>query len=187
MGHGGDVVHELTADHDEVRGFFADLANATPAEERRTLLDLLTIELVRHSVAEEEYQYPAVRKHVPGGDAIADREIEDHARVEVVLKELEAVDAAGPEFDRMVGDLRNEVLEHIRDEETSLFPALRRACDKEVLDELGDRVRLAKKLAPTRPHPGKPSEPPANKLLAPGLGLVDRARDFVSGRGRTGS
>ncbi|MDX2649854.1 hemerythrin domain-containing protein, partial [Streptomyces sp. PA03-1a] len=27
--------------------------------------------------------------------------------------------------------------------------------------------------------------PPGNKLLAPGTGLVDRARDFVTGRGRS--
>ncbi|MDX2708433.1 hemerythrin domain-containing protein, partial [Streptomyces sp. PA03-6a] len=33
--------------------------------------------------------------------------------------------------------------------------------------------------------PAAPHTPPANKLLAPGAGLVDRARDFVSGRGRS--
>ncbi len=45
------------------------------------------------------------------------------------------------------------------------------------LEELGNKIRQAKKSAPTRPHPGAPSTPPANKLLAPGLGTVDRVRD----------
>ncbi|MET8213985.1 hemerythrin domain-containing protein, partial [Streptomyces sp. NPDC005373] len=53
-----------------------------------------------------------------------------------------------------------------------------------VLESLGTKVHHAKKTAPTRPHPAVPDSPPANKLLAPGLGLVDRARDYVTGRGQ---
>ncbi|MDX3483309.1 hemerythrin domain-containing protein, partial [Streptomyces scabiei] len=29
-----------------------------------------------------------------------------------------------------------------------------------------------------------PTKPPANKILAPGLGLVDRMRDALTGRGK---
>jgi hypothetical protein len=43
---------------------------------------------------------------------------------------------------------------------------------------------MAKKMAPTRPHPAAPDTPPANKLLAPGAGLVDRLRDALTGRGK---
>ncbi|MEU2390823.1 hemerythrin domain-containing protein [Streptomyces sp. NPDC007369] len=184
MGHGGDAVKELTADHDEVKDFFAQLRTTTEGERRRQMADLLTIELVRHSVAEEQYLYPAVRKHLDGGDRIADKEIADHSRVEEMLKRLEELDPAGPEFDRCVDELSIEVLAHIKDEEENLFPALRHNCPQQDLDDLGDSIRRAKKLAPTRPHPGSPSTPPANKLLAPGLGLVDRARDLITGRGK---
>ncbi|MFG2715499.1 hypothetical protein ACGFX2_33865 [Streptomyces goshikiensis] len=62
---------------------------------------------------------------------------------------------------------------------------MRRTCSAAKLDELGDKVRRAKAMGPTRPHPSAPSTPPANKLLAPGVGLVDRARDFVTGRGKS--
>jgi hypothetical protein len=48
-----------------------------------------------------------------------------------------------------------------------------------------EKIRRAKAMAPTRPHPAAPNTPPANKLLAPGAGLVDRARDFVTGRGKS--
>ena len=53
-----------------------------------------------------------------------------------------------------------------------------------MLNGLGDKVRRAKKLASTRPHPAAPTKPPANRILAPGLGLVDRMRDALSGRGK---
>ncbi|MFI8183835.1 hemerythrin domain-containing protein [Actinacidiphila glaucinigra] len=186
MGHGGNVIAELTADHREVEEYFARL-QALPAgdKERRSVLDECTIELVRHSVAEEMYLYPAVRKHLPGGDALADKEIREHAEVEQVLKDLEDLDIDDPRFDRMVQKLVTDVTEHVREEEQQLFPGLAQACSPEQLAELGDQVRRAKKVAPTRPHPSAPDTPPGNKLLAPGTGLVDRARDFITGRGRS--
>jgi hypothetical protein len=53
-----------------------------------------------------------------------------------------------------------------------------------MLNDLGDKVRRANQMAPTRPHPAAPDKPPADKLLAPGAGLVDRMRDMISGRGK---
>ncbi|WBP84480.1 hemerythrin domain-containing protein [Kitasatospora cathayae] len=186
MGHGGNVIAELTTDHREVAGLFDEVQALPPgAPRRRELVDEFTIELVRHSVAEEEYLYPAVREHVPGGGPIADKEISDHAAVERLLKELEGMEATDSRFDMLVEQVVSEVRQHVADEEQNLFPALERACSPDTLNELGDQVRRAKKLAPTRPHPSAPDTPPANKLLAPGAGLVDRARDLVTGRGRS--
>ncbi|WP_049577663.1 hemerythrin domain-containing protein [Streptomyces sp. SBT349] len=184
MGHGGDIIHELTTDHREVEGMFSDIESLPPGEPRRKeLADQVTIELVRHSIAEEQHLYPAVREHVPEGDRIADREIEDHAAAERLMKELENCSAAAPLFDRLITALMIEIREHLQDEEDHLFPLLRQSCSPEALAELGDKARRAKRLAPTRPHPSAPDTPPLNKLLAPGVGLVDRARDALTGRG----
>jgi hemerythrin superfamily protein len=185
MGHGGDVIAELTADHREVDEMFAQLeVQPVGAKRRRELADELTVELVRHSVAEEQYLYPAVRRHVDGGDALADKELEDHAKVEQLLKDLEGRGADDELFNHLVARLKFEVTEHVRDEEERLFPSLAAACTPEELDELGEKIRKAKKIAPTRPHPSAPDTPPGNKILGPGAGLVDRARDLLTGRGR---
>ncbi|MEE1788250.1 hemerythrin domain-containing protein [Streptomyces sp. SP17BM10] len=186
MGHGGNVIAELMTDHREVEEMFDKIQALPPGDERRrAVVDEFTIELVRHSVAEEEYLYPAVREHVPGGDALADKELADHAAVERMLKELEGMEPTDPRFDALVDRVVSEVKQHVADEERNLFPALGDVCSPDELDALGDRIRRAKKLAPTRPHPSAPDTPPGNKLLAPGAGLVDRARDLVSGRGRS--
>ncbi|MFD0432562.1 hemerythrin [Streptomyces sp. WAC 01325] len=185
MGHGGNVIDELMTDHREVEELFGRIEGLTPGSaDRKLYADQVTMELVRHSVAEEAYLYPAVRRHVAGGDAIADREIEDHSTAEHIMKDLERCDAGDPEFDRLIGMLMSEVRSHIADEEQNLFPQLRTACPPDALDDLGDKVRQAKKVAPTRPHPAAPDKPPANKLLAPGAGLVDRLRDALTGRGK---
>lgn len=89
------------------------------------------------------------------------------------------------QFHPTLAKLMEDVSAHIRDEEGQLFPRLRQACTSEALDDLGDKVRRAKAMAPTRPHPSAPDTPPANKVLAPGVGMVDCVRDFVSGRGKS--
>jgi hypothetical protein len=125
-----------------------------------------------------------VRRLVPGGDDIADKEISEHSEIEQALKDLESVAATDADFGTVTRRLRDEVLEHVREEENTLFPALVEHASKEDLLELGEQVQTAKRVAPTRPHPSAPDRPPLNKLLAPGAGLVDRIRDHLSGRGR---
>jgi hemerythrin superfamily protein len=185
MGHGGNVIDELVTDHREVEELSGRIEGLPPGDKnRKVYADQATIELVRHSVAEESYLYPAVREHIPGGDALADKELEDHAQAEQIMKDLEGCQADDPDFDRLMGMLMSEIRTHVADEEQNLFPRLRAACPADALDDLGDKVRQAKKTAPTRPHPSAPDKPPANKLLAPGAGLIDRVRDALSGRGK---
>ncbi|MFI5675364.1 hemerythrin domain-containing protein [Streptomyces cellulosae] len=185
MGHGGNVIDELMTDHREVEELFGKI-EALPSgdKKRKVYADQVTMELVRHSVAEEAYLYPAVREHLVNGNTMADREIEDHSKAEQIMKDLESCEADDPEFERLIGMLMTEIRSHVADEEENLFPQLRVACPAKALDDLGDKVRMAKKVAPTRPHPSAPDTPPANKMLAPGAGLVDRVRDALTGRGK---
>lgn len=165
MGHGGNVIVEFTADHRELEELFAQI-EAQPVDHprRRELADRLTAELVRHSVAEEMYLYPTVRKHVPHGEALADKELADHAKVEQMLKDLEDLPADDPQFNDIVAKLKFEVASHVREEEHELFPRLAESFSSDKLDELGRLVRRAKEMAPTRPHP--PPGHPARQQTA---------------------
>lgn len=181
-----DVIDVLTSDHREFETLFAQLEGrqGTP-ELRRQLTDVVIAELVRHSIAEEEYVYPAARKALPDGDQIAEHEISEHADAERTMKELESLDPSDPRFDQLLAHLTSTIRHHVRDEEGDLFPRIRAAIAREELVELAEKVEAAKRIAPTRPHPAAPDRPPANKLLAPGAGLVDRVRDALSGRPTT--
>lgn len=66
-----DVVEVLMHDHREVEGMFTQLESTTNADQRADLVEQVTIELVRHSVAEEQWLYPAVRDTLPDGDGLA--------------------------------------------------------------------------------------------------------------------
>jgi hemerythrin superfamily protein len=178
-----DLVAVLVHDHREVEDMFAELEReGTGLSRQRELVDRVIVELVRHSVAEEQYLYPATRKALPGGDDLADREIEEHAAAEEVMKQLDGMDPADPAFAGLVAQLIADIRGHVAEEEADLFPRLQAALRQDELDELGEKIQRAKKIAPTHPHPSAPDTPPMNKLGGPVLGLVDRVRDALGAR-----
>ncbi|MDJ0347042.1 hemerythrin domain-containing protein [Streptomyces sp. H10-C2] len=149
--------------------------------ERRKVVDRFTIELVRHSVAEGQHLYPAVRERVPGGGEMADKELADHAKVEELLAALSHLAADDPQFDVVVNELIAEVSAHVADEENRVFPALAQVCSPDILNVLGDQIRSAKKSALTRPRATAPDTPPEfDLLLVPSASLVKRVREFFS-------
>lgn len=183
---GTDVIALLVNDHREVEGMFHQLENTArgDVELHRKLSSQVIAELVRHSVAEEQYLYPAVRKVVPDGDEIADHEIEEHSEAERTMKRLEAADPEtnADDYQQHLHTLISEIRHHVEEEEKDLFPKLSAHANTRELEDLGAKLARAKDRAPTRPHPSAPDTPPANKLLDPGAGLVDRVRDALSGR-----
>jgi hemerythrin-like domain-containing protein len=178
---GEDLVDVLVHDHREIEEMFAELESADvgPAERRR-LANAVVAELVRHSVAEEQYLYPVVRRTLPAGDRIAEHEMNDHAGAERDMKKLENLDAAtDPEFEVVLTKLMAEMRQHFLEEEVDLFPRLRATVEPDELRELARKAQLIKKIAPTRPHPAAPDSPAVSRLLVPALGLVDRIRDAL--------
>jgi|SRR5437868_651287 len=185
--HGEDVITILTMDHREVEQMFAELDTLRGRGDQRRIRDITEkaiIELVKHSVAEEAYLYPATRKYLPGGDALADREIAEHAEAERLMKDLERTDVGDTAFFTQLSTLMTVIRQHVQEEETQLFPQLLQYADADELRHLGSQIKAIKKVAPTRPHPSAPDTPPGNKLMAPGTGLVDRIRDTLTGRGK---
>jgi hemerythrin superfamily protein len=178
-----DVVDVLLADHREVERLFAEIEAAAGDRQRREdLVNVVVAELMRHSAAEEQYLYPAARRHLPDGDRIADHELAEHARAEEVMKALLKRDGDDDGFDQLVSKLMSEIRHHVEEEETDLFPKLRQSCDRQTLVDVGTEIISAKRLAPTRPHPAAPDTPPFNKVTGPLTGLVDRAVDALTDR-----
>ncbi len=62
-----DVIDELVADHREALQLLGRIASSTDVDERRELADTVISEVVRHSVVEEMYVYPAMREYLPDG------------------------------------------------------------------------------------------------------------------------
>lgn len=184
-----DVIEILTADHREVEAMFIELEtlmktrSGTEDELRKDLADQITIELVRHAVAEEVAVYPMVKEKV--SEEEAERAKREHAEAEETMKRLESLDSEDATFDQEIRKLMNEIREHVAEEEGEMFPRMREVFTPEELTELGKRVEAIKAMAPTRPHPSVPNDPGKRLAVGPVAGLFDRLRDLASGRGVT--
>jgi hemerythrin superfamily protein len=177
-----DVVDVLTSDHRDVTALIGEIKTVRDPMIRRDLTDTAISELVRHAVAEEMYVYPAMKKYLPDGEKAVAHDTEEHKELEEAMKKLEGLDVNSAEFDSTLHDLETVLADHVQDEETEQFPELRRRIPHDELVEMAGKVETAKKLAPTRPHPGAPNSEVFHKLVGPGVGLVDRLRDKLTGR-----
>jgi Hemerythrin HHE cation binding domain len=182
-----DVIEVLEQDHREVEQMFAELESLRGAateeqkSRRKDVADQVTIELVRHSVAEEVLVYPQVETQVSAEEAEHARK--EHAEAEETLARLEKLDADEPEFDAELATLMEEIRHHIKEEEGQMFVHMRQVIDADELRKLGSRVEAFKKVAPTRPHPHVPNEPLPRMAAGPAASLFDRMRDLATGRG----
>ncbi|MGH8792576.1 MAG: hemerythrin domain-containing protein [Stackebrandtia sp.] len=177
------LITVITEDHRALERVFTELeSRAGTPEYRRNLADHAIAEMVRHMTTKEQFMYPAIRQTVENGDVAADRALEYHAQIEQLLKEFEAVDSTDPRFDQLLGQITMVFRDHVEYEEMDLMPRLQVACTAETIQELGRKVLIAKATAPTRPHPSTPDNPPANRIVDPGVGLIDKVRDVLTRR-----
>lgn len=179
-----DVTEILTADHREMIELLDQIEATTDPAERRALADAVTAEVMRHSVAEEMFVYPVMEREIPGGKDEVEHDKEEHQELEEVMKELEGLDAGSAEFIATVKRFTELLDHHADDEEADQFPKMRKHISAEDLVDLGRKVEAAKKIAPTRPHPGSPHSELFHMTLGPGVGMVDRLRDALSGRAK---
>jgi hemerythrin superfamily protein len=181
------VIDILKQDHREVEQMFAELertrgeAGDAAVQRRKDLVDQAIIELVRHSVAEEAEVYPRVKEKV--SDSEAEQAKHEHAEAEETMNKLDKLQPSDPQFELLLDELIKEVREHIAEEEGEIFPNMQQVFTPDELEKMGAKVEAVKKMAPTRPHPSAPDEPPGDKLLGPVAGLFDRMRDAVTKRG----
>lgn len=177
-----DVVDILTSDHQEMIALIGQIKGASGESQRRDLADTLIAEVMRHAVAEEMYVYPAIEDHVPDGHDEVEHDKKEHADIVKLMKRLEKAEPSEPDFMELVNELEAQLSHHAKDEETEQFPKLRQHIPREKLVDIGVKVEHAKKLAPTRPHPSAPHSELFHKTVGPGVGMVDRILDKLTGR-----
>jgi hypothetical protein len=102
--------------------------------------------------------------------------LEEHHAAKSLLAEIDRLPPTHERFRAKVMVLIESVELHIKEEENTVFPELRRAMGRKRLAELGRALEAAKKAAPSKPHPHLPDEPPLLPLLGVATGVVDIAR-----------
>lgn len=173
-----NAVQLLKDDHREVEDLFKKFEKLGPrAFKRREDLVAKMIEALSvHAAIEEQVLYPQVRQMVP--DAVSDvlEALEEHHIVKWTLSELDGMPPQDERYVAKVTVLMESVRHHVKEEEGELFPEMRKALSRTQLEDMGSELAAAKQIAPRRPHPRSPDEPPGNLLAAAVTAPLDAAR-----------
>lgn len=177
-----DVLDLLMSEHRSAESLLDQIAQTEQQPNARDIADQVISMLVKHSVAEEMYVYPVMAEYLDDGQEQVEHDKGEHQELEELLKTLEGVEPQDPQFPATVARIQEVLADHINDEEDEQFPRLRELVPAEKLVELRGKVELAERVAPTRPHPEAPHSEMFHKIVGPGVGMVDRLRDALSGR-----
>jgi len=176
-----DAITMLKDDHKRVKELFRKFERAGDGAQKtkRKLVDQMIEELSVHAAIEEEVFYPAVRDAAGETEDMVLESLEEHHLVKWLLWELERTQPDDERFDAKVTVLIENVRHHIQEEESDLFKRTRQAVGRKELQELAQRMEQVKKVAPTRPHPNAPDEPPANVAMNRQGAAMDKGKDVV--------
>jgi hypothetical protein len=168
----------LKQDHSNVDSLFkrfeALADDASPAEKQEIVEKVITM-LSVHAELEEQLLYPAMRAALDD-DADVLEGIEEHHVAKVLLWELDKLPATHERFDAKMAVLIESIRHHVAEEEEDggLFDQARKALKGVELEEMGERMEELRKVAPTRPHPLSPDQPPFNTLVGLPVAVLDR-------------
>ncbi|CAN5123120.1 hemerythrin domain-containing protein [soil metagenome] len=131
----------LTRDHDEVISACRQFAalNSAALSSKKKLADEICFLWTVHATVEQEIFYPAVRRHVPDGDALVDDMLPSHERVMELISQILEMSAEDPFFDSKMESLSSQIVRQARDHETGIFVE---ACLAKI-----DLVALGKEIA----------------------------------------
>ena len=175
-----DALALLKKDHDEVEHLFKTFENLGEgaSKRRRQTVDKMIEALSRHAAIEEQVFYPQP-------DVL--EALEEHHIVKWTLSELKDMEPTDERFGAKVMVLMESVRHHVKEEETELFPKVRKALGRDELQDLGTSLAAAKTAAPTEPHPRSPDTPPGNLVAQAITAPVDavarfreKVRDIIS-------
>jgi hemerythrin-like domain-containing protein len=175
----------LQKDHQEVEQLFKTFENLGEGatKRRKQIVDKVIEALSRHAAIEEQVFYPQVRRSVPDTTSDVLEALEEHHIVKWTLSELEDMEPGDERFGAKMAVLMESVRHHVKEEETELFPQVRKALSGAELEDLGTRLAAAKTTATTRPHPRSPDTPPGNVLsqaLTAPMDVAARLSDAAS-------
>lgn len=153
-----DVTVVLTRQHNQLRMLLQQLqalpshktgGSADDLSARKSIVEMITIRLSRHETIEEKYLWPAVRKALGDGDALADAALSQEEKGEQTLAELAGLAPGTDRFDECVEQLVAQCRKHVAYEE-KVFALLRDALPGDQRERLGRAIGAATAKAPEK-------------------------------------
>jgi hemerythrin superfamily protein len=135
-----DAIDLLKQDHERVEKSFKDFEkmDRQDAEACRRLVGRVCEDLTVHTALEEEIFYPAVREAIDDEDLMNEAAVE-HETARMLIEQLENMGPDDPNYFATFTVLGEYVRHHIKEEQSEMFPAARKAGLD--LQAIGERMR----------------------------------------------
>lgn len=133
----------LKQDHAKVKQSFKEFEKMDHEDEAtmQEMVRAVCAELKAHTTIEEETFYPAVRAAIEDEDLMNEAQVE-HASAKDLIAQLEGMQPDDPLYSATFTVLGEYVLHHVKEEESEMFPQVRKA--KLDLEELGAKIMARK-------------------------------------------
>jgi iron-sulfur cluster repair protein YtfE (RIC family) len=119
----------LHDDHEKVKELFSRCEKAPQGENKMQMFEAVARELKAHSAVEKEIFYPLVWENTNADEQVK-RAAEEHRVMDTLLEELEEIAhtrGSTADFCAKFTQLRESMAEHIKADETALFPKVEKA------------------------------------------------------------
>ncbi len=144
-----DALTLIKSDHAEVEGLFGKaLADDTTPSELRTLAATICTLLTVHADMEEQFFYPELRRK--GGKDEKDTVLEaneEHGMAKDMIAKIQSLRAGDETLEAKVTVLKEMIMHHVKEEESTIFKEARATLGGERLQALGEEMQAFKKRA----------------------------------------
>ncbi|WP_414527205.1 hemerythrin domain-containing protein [Nodularia chucula] len=132
----------IRMDHNKVNILFTELLQSNNIQKIQEYFGQIYKDLTVHAEAEEEVVYPRVRSFY--GEADTQELYDEQTQMKRLLEEIRAMNPSAAEFKDRVRNLMDLVGDHIRQEESTMFAAIRNNLSSEQSEQLATQFKAAK-------------------------------------------
>lgn len=133
----------IRMDHQKVSILMAEIEKSKDPQKIQEYFAQMYADLSVHSEAEEQVVYPAVLPFY--GKDNTEELYQEQAELKVLLDEIKGVHPGSPEFEAKMKKVKEMVMDHTRQEESTMFAAIRNNLSTQEQEQLATRFKEAKK------------------------------------------
>ncbi|WGV27973.1 hemerythrin domain-containing protein [Halotia branconii] len=132
----------IRLDHNKVNILFTELLQSNDSQKIQEYFGQIYKDLTAHAEAEEEVVYPRVRSFY--GENDTQELFNEQAQMKQELEQIKALNPSTSQFKDKVKQLMDAVGDHIRQEESTMFAAIRNNLSSDQTEQMATQFKAAK-------------------------------------------
>lgn len=138
-----DITQIIFMDHQKAKTLIREIEKTSDVSRMQEFFNQLYMDLIVHSKAEEEVVYPNVRPFY--GQSETQELYDEQAQLEQILNQMKAASPTSEQFRNGLKQIKNMVGDHTRQEESTMFAAMRKNMTDAQREQMATRFKEAKK------------------------------------------